>query len=210
METFSSVTDQCVISPLLLANIDPGATTHPDLRIELLGEPVHLGSEQYGGLIQQRGHPTDCRVSDKLLMAASQQYEQLSQQYEIYCTEEKLDELFLEASQPLDVEPRDNSMVAKPSGKQQVNIEPLDNPVVAKPSGKCQCCQPQSEKDIQAVKESCVPKKMLQNTGLWTLSIWREWATHRLDHPLSAENCRFCISFCKATLYSWYSFWHCY
>ena len=55
--------------------------THPDLRIgweELLGEPV----EQYAGLVQQQGHPTDCRVSDELLMAASQQYEQSSQQYE--------------------------------------------------------------------------------------------------------------------------------
>ena len=73
-------------------------------------------------------------------MAASQQYEQLSQQYEIYCTEEKLDAFFLEASQLLNVEPRDNSMVVKPSGKQQVDVEPLDNPVVAKPSGKYQCC----------------------------------------------------------------------
>ena len=93
METVSSVTDQCVISPSLLANIDPDATTHPDLRIELLGEPVDLGSEQYAGLVQQRGRPTDCRVSDELLMAASQQYEQSWQQYET--TEKKLDELFL-------------------------------------------------------------------------------------------------------------------
>ena len=44
-------------------------------------------------------------------------YEQLSQQYNTYCTEEKLDELFLEASQLLDVEPLNNSMVMKPSGK---------------------------------------------------------------------------------------------
>ena len=43
MEAISSVMDQCVISPSLLANVDPGAITHPDLRIELLGE---LGSEQ--------------------------------------------------------------------------------------------------------------------------------------------------------------------
>ena len=100
-----------------MANVDPDAVTHPDLRIELLGEPVDLGSEQYAGLVQQRGHPTDCRVSnelDELLMAASQQYEQASQQYETNCTEEKLDEL---ASQLLDVEPLDNSMVVKPSGK---------------------------------------------------------------------------------------------
>ena len=81
METASSDTDQCgVISPSLLANIDPSAITHPDLQIgweELLGEPVDLGSEQYAGLVQQRGHPTDCCVSDEvdevdeLLMAAS-------------------------------------------------------------------------------------------------------------------------------------------
>ena len=84
METVSSVTDQCAISLLLLANID---IAHPDLRIgweELLGEPF----EQCAGLVQQRGHPTDCRVSDKLLMAASQQYEQSSQQYKAYCTED--------------------------------------------------------------------------------------------------------------------------
>ena len=61
-------------------------------------------------------------------MAALQQYEQSSQQYETYCTEEKLDELFLEASQLLVNEPLDNSMVVKPSGKQQVDFEPLDNP----------------------------------------------------------------------------------
>ena len=170
METVSSVTDQCVISPSLLANIDPDAITHPDLRIgweELLGEPVDVGSELYAGLVQQRGHPTDCCVSDELdelLMAASQQYEQSSQQHETYCTEEKLDELFLEASQLLDVEPLDNSMVVKPSGKQQIDVEPLDNPVVVKPSGKRRFGQPQSEKDIQTVKESRVPKKTLQNT----------------------------------------------
>ena len=134
METVSSVTDQCAISLSLSAKIDPNAITHSDLRIEweeLLGEPV----EQYAGLVQQRGHPTDCCVSDELLMAASQQYEQWLQQYETYCTEEKLDELFLEASQLLDVEPCDNSMVVKPSGKQQVDIELLDNLVVVKPSG---------------------------------------------------------------------------
>ena len=94
METVSSVTDQCVISPSLLA-----------LRIPICeldrkkGEPVDLGSEQYAGLVQQRGHPTDCRVSDELdelLRATLQQYKQSSQQYETYCTEEKVDELFLE------------------------------------------------------------------------------------------------------------------
>ena len=67
-------------------------------------------------------------------MAASQQYKQSSQQYETYFTEEKLDELFLEASKQLDV-------------------EPLDNPVVVKPLGKHRFAQPQSEKDIQAVKK---------------------------------------------------------
>ena len=54
---------------------------------------------------------------DELLMAASQQYEQSSQQYETNCTEEKLDELFLEASHLLDIEPLDNSVVVKPLGK---------------------------------------------------------------------------------------------
>ena len=66
-------------------------------------------------------------------MAASQQYEQSSQQYKTYCT-----------------------------------------------SSKHQFGQPQSEKDIQTVKESHVLKKMLQNTE-WAQSIWREWATHRLE-----------------------------
>ena len=147
METVGSVTDQCVISPTLLANIDPNAITHPDLRIgweEVLGEPV----EQCAGLVQQQGNPTDCHVSDELLMAASQQYKQSSQQYEAYCTEKKLDELFLEASQLLDLEPRDISMVVKPSCKQQVDSELLDNPVVVKPSGKRRFCQPQIKKDI--------------------------------------------------------------
>ena len=49
METVSSVTDQYVISLSLLANIDPDAITHPDLRIEweeLLGEPF----EQYASV----------------------------------------------------------------------------------------------------------------------------------------------------------------
>ena len=139
----SSVTDQCVISPLVLANIDPDAITHPDLRIEweeLLGEPVDLGSEQCAGLVQQRGHPTDCCMSDELdelLMAASQQYEQSSQQYETYCTEEKLNELFQEASQLLDVEPLDNLMVVHPLGKQQVDIELFDNPVLRHRATSC-------------------------------------------------------------------------
>ena len=56
MEAISSVMDQCVVSPLLLANVDPDAITHPNLRIgweELLGEPVDLGSEQYAGLVLQ-------------------------------------------------------------------------------------------------------------------------------------------------------------
>ena len=71
-----------LLSPL--ANIDPGAITHPDLRIgweELIGESVNLDSQLYGRLVEQRGHPTDCHVSDELLMAVSQQYEQSSQQY---------------------------------------------------------------------------------------------------------------------------------
>ena len=46
---------------------------------------------------------------------------------------------------------------------------------------------PQSEKDIQTVKESSVPNTMLQNSE-WAQSIWREWATYRLEQPLSAEN----------------------
>ena len=57
METVSSVTPQSVIS-------------------------LSLVSKQYARLVQQQGHPTDCRVSDELdelLMAALQQYEQLSQ-----------------------------------------------------------------------------------------------------------------------------------
>ena len=106
METVSSVTAQSVIS-------------------------LSLVSEQYAQLVQQQGHPTDCRVSDELdelLTATLQQYEQSSQQYETYCTEKKLDELFLEASQLLVIELLDNSMVVKPSGKQQVDFEPLDNP----------------------------------------------------------------------------------
>ena len=99
METVNSVTDQCVISPSLLANIDPDAITHPDLRIaweELLGEPVDLGSEQYADLFKRPPYRLS-RVSDnldELLVAASPQYEQSSQQYETYCTDEKLDELF--------------------------------------------------------------------------------------------------------------------
>ena len=106
MKTVSSVTAQSVISLLLV-------------------------SEQYAQLVQQQGHPTDCRVSDELdelLTATLQQYEQSSQQYETYCTEKKLDELFLEASQLLVIELLDNSLVVKPSGKQQVDFEPLDNP----------------------------------------------------------------------------------
>ena len=88
------------------------------------------------------------------------------------------------------VEPLDNSMVLKPSGKQQVDVEPLDNPVVVKSSGKRRFGQPQSEKDIKAVKESRVTKKTLQNIE-WAQSIWRQWATHRLEQPLSAESCGF-------------------
>ena len=120
----------------------------------------------YARLVEQRSYPTDCRVSDELLMAAllqyeqssqqyeqsSQQYKQTSQQYETSCTEEKFDELFLEASQLLDVEPHDNSMVVKPSGKQQVDVKLLNNPVVVNPSSKRRFFQPQCEKDIQAVK----------------------------------------------------------
>ena len=56
MEMVSSVIDQCVISPSLLASIDPDAITHPNLRIgweELLGEPINLGSEQYADLFKR-------------------------------------------------------------------------------------------------------------------------------------------------------------
>ena len=115
METVTSVMDQCVISLSLLANIDPDATTHPDLRIwweelYVYGEPVDLGSKQYAGLVQQQGHPTNCRMSNELderLIAELQQYK-------TYCTEEKLDELFLKASQLLDIEPLDNSVILQP------------------------------------------------------------------------------------------------
>ena len=65
------------------------------------------------------------------------------------CTEKKFDELFLEASQLLDVRATIQRFMVKPSGKQQVDVEPLDNPVVVKPSGK------QKESRIQ---------KTLQNT----------------------------------------------
>ena len=64
-----------------------------------------------------------------------------------------MDELFLEVSQLLNVERLNNSMVVKPSGKQQVDVEPLDNPVVVKSLGKRRFGQPQSEKDIQVVKK---------------------------------------------------------
>ena len=143
----------------------------------------------YARLVQQWGHPTDCCMSDELdelLMAVSQQYEQSSQQYEAPILHwGKIGWAVLEGSQLLNVELLNNSMVVKPSGKQQVDVKSVDNPVVAKPSGKCQFGQSQSEKDIQAVKESRVPKKTLQNTE-WAQRIWCEWATHRL---LSAENC---------------------
>ena len=107
-----------------MANVDPDAVTHPDLRIELLGGASRSGFRAVAGLVQQRGHPTDCRVLnelDELLMVASQQYEQSSQQYETNCTEEKLDEPFLEASHLLDVELLDNSVVVKPLGKPAVS-----------------------------------------------------------------------------------------
>ena len=102
-------------------------------------------------------------MSDELLMKALQQYKQLSQQYEAYCTEEKLDELFLEASQLLEV-------------------EPLDNPVVVKPAGKC---RPQSEKNVQAVRSHAYRRRRYKTLSPWAQSIWREWATHRLEQLLS-------------------------
>ena len=113
-------------------------------------------------------------------MAASQQYEQSSQQYRAYCTEEKLDELFLEASQLLDVRATIQRFMVNPSGKQQVNVEPLNNSVVVKQSGKPRLCQSQSEKDIQAVKSHAYRRRR------WAQSVWREGTTHRLKQPLSA------------------------
>ena len=62
--------------------------------------------------------------------------------------------------------------------------------MVVKPLGKRRFAQPQSEMDIQAVKKSHILKKTLQNTE-WAQGIWREWATYRLEQPLSAEKCRF-------------------
>ena len=152
-----------------MANIDLDAITHPYLRIGW--DPVSLDSELYAGLVQQRGHPTDCRVSDELLMAALQQYKQSSQQYETYCTEEKSDALFLDASQLLNVETLDNSVVVKPSGKQQVDVEPLDNPLVVKPSSKRRFGQPQCEKDIQAVtSHACRRRRFKTLNGLKAFS----------------------------------------
>lgn len=71
-------------------------TTHPELdgKNFLGNQSIWVPSSM---LTCSRGHPTDCRVSDnldELLVAASPQYEQSSQQYETYCTDEKLDELF--------------------------------------------------------------------------------------------------------------------
>ena len=97
-------------------------------------------------------------------MAASQQYEQLSQQYEAYCTEEKLDELFLEAFQLLDIRTTFQRFMVKPSGKQQVDVEPLNNPVVVKPSGKPGFCQSQSEKGIQVVKSHAYRRRQCYKT----------------------------------------------
>ena len=86
--------------------LTPDAITHPDLQIgweELFGEPVDLGSKEYAGLVQQWGHPNDCGMSDKLLMAASQQYEQSSQLYKTYYTEKKGREDLIERRRIVDV-----------------------------------------------------------------------------------------------------------
>ena len=138
---------------------------------ELVGKKF-LGSDASSmpDLLNSEAHPTDCRVSDELLMAVSQQYEQLLQQYEAYCTEEKFDELFLEASQLLDVPATIQRFMVKPSGKQQVDVEPLDNPVVVKPSDK------QKESRIQKMK----------TLSAWAQSVLREWTTHRLKQPPNA------------------------
>ena len=69
--------------------------------------------------------------------------------------------MFLDASQLIDDELHNSPVFVKPSGKHQVNTEPHDNPVAVKPSDKRPFGQTQSEKDI---KESCVLKKVLQNT----------------------------------------------
>ena len=89
-------------------------------------------------------------------------------------------------------------MVVIPSGKQQGDVEPLGNPVVVR-ARRCKAIGQTliwstskhiGEKDIQAVKKSCVSKKTLQNAE-YAQRIWCEWATHRLEQLLSAENCGF-------------------
>ena len=115
-------------------------------------------------------------------MAVSQQYEHSSQQYKAYCTEEKLDP-FLEASQLLNIRATIQRFTVKPSGKQQV--EPLDNAVVAKPSCKPRFCQPQSEKNIQAVRSHAYRRRYKTLSAL-AQSVCREWTTHRLKQLLSA------------------------
>ena len=96
-----------------------------------------------------------------------------------------MDELFLEASQLLDVRATIQRFTVKPSGKQQVDVEPLNNPVVVKPSGKPRFCQPQSEKDIQAVRSHAY-RRHYKTLSAWVQSVWREWTTHRLKQPMSA------------------------
>ena len=157
METVSSVTDQCVISPSLQTLIP----------MPLCIQICELDGKNFSGsqLIWVPSSMPDFFYSkatlpivvsnevDKLLMAASQQYEQSSQQYETYCTEDRLNELFLEASQLLNIEQLNNSMhmVIKSLGKQQVDIDPLDNSMVVKPSNKQQA-------DIDPLDNSMVGK----------------------------------------------------
>ena len=92
-------------------------------------------------------------------MAASQRYEQSSQQYEAYCTEEKLD--FWR--------------------HHRLTIQCL-----YKLSGKRRFCQPQSENDIQAMRSHTYRRRHYKTLSAWAQSFWREWATHRLEQPLNA------------------------
>ena len=160
METVSSVTDQCVISLSLLANIDPDA--------HYASQSANwMGRTSWGAIISSsmpdlfNSEATLPIVACQMncLMAASQQYEQSSQryeqssqQYEAYCTEKKLDELFLEASQLLDVHATIQSFIIKPLGKQQVDVEPLDNPVVEKAIGQTSILSASKRKDIQVLR----------------------------------------------------------
>ena len=57
--------------------------------------------------------------------------------------------------------------------------------MVVKPLDKRRFGQPQSEKDIQAVKKVTRTEEDTE----WAQGIVHEWATHRLEQLLSTENC---------------------